>query len=226
MLLPGHLSQHQGQANHYQRLPPRLKGSRKATKIRQRGPPWIVGRPRQLSLRRTQPGQRINSPELFSPIHCWTILTVEGVKEADVMKKVSDILNSKGHDIWAVKPDDTVFESLQLMAEKEVGALLVMDQDRLVGIVTERDYARKVILEGKSSKDSSVAEVMTKHVLCVTPERTIDECMALMTDKRARHLPVVDHKRVIGRVSIGDLVKALLSEQQVLIDQLQHYISG
>ncbi len=142
------------------------------------------------------------------------------------MKIVSDILNSKGHDVWAVKPDDTVFDSLKLMAEKEVGALLVMDQDRLVGIVTERDYARKVILEGKSSKDSLVAEVMTKHVLCVTPERTIDECMALMTDKRARHLPDVDHKRVIGLVSIGDLVKALLSEQKVLIDQLQHYISG
>lgn len=142
------------------------------------------------------------------------------------MKLVSDILNSKGHEIWAVKPDDTVFESLQLMAEKEVGALLVMDEDRLVGIVTERDYARKVILEGKSSKDSSIAEVMTKHVLCVTPERTVDECMALMTDKRARNLPVVDHKRVIGLVSIGDLVKALISEQQVLIDQLQHYISG
>ena len=142
------------------------------------------------------------------------------------MKIVSDILNSKGHDVWAVKPDDTVFDSLKLMAEKEVGALLVMDQDRLVGIVTERDYARKVILEGKSSKDSSVAEVMTKHVLCVTPERTVDECMALMTDKRARHLLVVDHKRVIGLVSIGDLVKALLSEQKVLIDQLQHYISG
>jgi len=142
------------------------------------------------------------------------------------MKLVSDILNSKGHEIWAVKPDDTVFESLQLMAEKEVGALLVMDEDKLVGIVTERDYARKVILEGKSSKNSSVAEVMTKHVLCVAPERTVDECMALMTDKRARHLPVVDHKRVIGLVSIGDLVKAMISEQQVLIDQLQHYISG
>jgi CBS domain-containing protein len=142
------------------------------------------------------------------------------------MKLVSDILKSKGHEIWAVKPDDTVFESLQLMAEKEVGALLVMDEDRLVGIVTERDYARKVILEGKSSKESSVAEVMTKHVLCVTPERTVDECMALMTDKRARHLPVVENKRVIGLVSIGDLVKAMISEQQVLIDQLQHYISG
>jgi len=142
------------------------------------------------------------------------------------MKLVSDILNSKGHEIWAVKPDDTVFDSLQLMAEKEIGSLLVMDEDRLVGIVTERDYARKVILEGKSSKSSSVAEIMTKQVLCVTPERTVDECMALMTDKRARHLPVLDHKRVIGILSIGDLVKATLSEQQVLIDQLEHYISG
>ncbi len=142
------------------------------------------------------------------------------------MKSVSDILNSKGHEIWAVKPDDTVFDSLQLMAEKEVGALLVMDADKLVGIVTERDYARKVILEGKSSKSSSVTEIMTKQVLCVAPERTIEECMALMTDKRARHLPVLDHKRVIGLVSIGDLVKAMISEQKMLIDQLQHYISG
>ena len=141
-------------------------------------------------------------------------------------KLVSDILDSKGHEVWAVKPDDTVFDSLQLMAEKEIGALLVMEGDRLVGIVTERDYARKVILEGKSSKTSSVAEVMTTRVLCVTPERTIDECMALMTDKRARHLPVLDHKRVIGIISIGDLVKTMISEQQVLIDQLQHYISG
>ena len=142
------------------------------------------------------------------------------------MKLVSDILKSKGHEIWSVKPSDTVFESLQLMADKEIGSLLVMDGNKLVGIVTERDYARKVILEGKSSKSSFVKEVMTKSVLCVTPERTIEECMALMTDKRARHLPVVDHKQVVGVVSIGDLVKAMLSEQQVLIDQLQHYISG
>ena len=141
-------------------------------------------------------------------------------------KLVSDILESKGREVWAVKPDDTVFDSLQLMAEKEIGALLVMEGDRLVGIVTERDYARKVILEGKSSKSSSVAEVMTNRVLCVTPERTIDECMALMTDKRARHLPVLDHKRVVGVISIGDLVKTLINEQKVLIDQLQHYISG
>jgi len=142
------------------------------------------------------------------------------------MRVVSDILRSKGHDVWAVRPDDTVFESLQLMAEKGVGALLVMDGDTLVGIVTERDYARKVILEGKSSKSSSVAEVMTDQVLCVAPERTIEECMALMTDKRARHLPVVEGERVIGVLSIGDLVKAMISEQQMLIDQLQHYISG
>ena len=142
------------------------------------------------------------------------------------MKTVSDILNSKGHDVWAVKPDDSVYESLQMMADKEVGALLVMDGERLVGIVTERDYARKVILEGKSSKSSTVSEVMTNKVLCVAPERTIEECMALMTDKRARHLPVVENKRVVGVLSIGDLVKAILSEQQMLIDQLQHYIAG
>ena len=96
----------------------------------------------------------------------------------------------------------------------------------VVGIVTERDYARKVILEGKSSKSSSISEVMTSRVLCVSPERTVEECMALMTDKRARHLPVVDHKKVVGVLSIGDLVKAVISEQQTLIDQLQHYISG
>jgi CBS domain-containing protein len=101
-----------------------------------------------------------------------------------------------------------------------------MDGEKLMGIVTERDYARKVILEGKSSKDTSVSDVMTRKVLCVSPERTVDECMALMTDKRARHLPVVDQKRVVGVVSIGDLVKTLINEQQILIDQLQHYISG
>jgi len=142
------------------------------------------------------------------------------------MRSVKDVLKSKGNDVWAVKPDDTVFDTLKLMAEKEIGALLVMEGDKLVGIVTERDYARKVILEGKSSQTSSVAEVMTKKVLCVTPTQTIDECMALMTDKRARHLPVLDHKHVVGVISIGDLVKATIYEQKVLIDQLQNYISG
>ena len=142
------------------------------------------------------------------------------------MQTVRQILDDKGDTVFSVSPDDTVYESLRRMADKGVGSLLVMDGDRLVGIVTERDYARKVILEGKSSKTTSVGDIMTRRVLCVTPERTVDECMALMSDKRARHLPVVDHKRVIGVVSIGDLVKSVISQQQVLIDQLQHYISG
>lgn len=142
------------------------------------------------------------------------------------MKTVQQILDDKGHDVWSVKPDDTVLESLRLMADKGVGALLVMDSDKLVGVVTERDYARKVILDGKSSSKTPVGEIMSSKVLCVSPQRTVDECMALMTDKRARHLPVLDHKQVVGVVSIGDLVKAMISEQQFLIDQLQHYISG
>lgn len=142
------------------------------------------------------------------------------------MQSVKDILDRKGHDIWSVRADNSVFDAVKMMAEKGVGSLLVMDGEKLVGIITERDYARKIILEDRSSKNSTVGEVMTRKVLCVAPERTIDECMALMTDKRARHLPVIDHKRVIGVVSIGDLVKAMISEQQILIDQLQHYISG
>jgi CBS domain-containing protein len=142
------------------------------------------------------------------------------------MKTVEQILNLKGHEVWSVHPQDTVLDSLKLMSEKGVGAILVMDGDKLVGIVTERDYARKVILEGKSSMNTTVSEIMSGKVLCVAPDRTVDECMALMTDKRARHLPVVDQKRVIGVVSIGDLVKATISEQQILIDQLQNYIAG
>ncbi len=142
------------------------------------------------------------------------------------MRSVQDILNTKGTDVWSVKPDDIIFDAIKLMADKGIGALLVMEEDKLVGIVTERDYARKVVLEGKSSREASIHEVMTKKVLCVSPERTIDECMALMTDKRIRHLPVVEHKQVVGFLSIGDLVKAVISEQKILIDQLQHYISG
>jgi CBS domain-containing protein len=142
------------------------------------------------------------------------------------MRSVQDILNTKGTDVWSVKPDDIIFDAIKLMADKGIGALLVMEEDKLVGIVTERDYARKVVLEGKSSREASIHEVMTKRVLCVSPERTIDECMALMTDKRIRHLPVVEHKQVVGFLSIGDLVKAVISEQKILIDQLQHYISG
>jgi CBS domain-containing protein len=153
------------------------------------------------------------------------MLSTSSLKKLN-MKTVKEILEAKGTEIWSVQPSDTVLDSLRLMSDKSIGSLLVMDGEKLMGIVTERDYARKVILEGKSSKDTSVSDVMTRKVLCVSPERTVDECMALMTDKRARHLPVVDHKRVVGVVSIGDLVKTLINEQQILIDQLQHYISG
>ena len=117
-------------------------------------------------------------------------------------------------------------EALEMMAQGNIGAILVTQEDKVVGIFSERDYARKVVLEGKASKETPVSDLMSDSVLFVTPEHTIDECMALMTDKRARHLPVVDQKRVVGVVSIGDLVKTLINEQQILIDQLQHYISG
>ena len=133
------------------------------------------------------------------------------------MRIVRDILNAKGSDVWSVTPTQTVLEAVQLLSEKEVGALLVMQGEQLKGIVTERDYARKIILEGRSSKETPVRDVMTRSVLCVDPEKTIQECMALMTDKRARHLPVLDHKKVVGVVSIG--------EQQFTIDQLQYYIT-
>jgi CBS domain-containing protein len=139
---------------------------------------------------------------------------------------VSQILQSKGHDVWFVGPQTTVFDAVKLMSEKGVGALLVMENKKMVGIITERDYARKVILAGKSSRQTPVKDVMTKRVLWVAPERTVEECMALMTDERVRHLPVVDNTRVVGMVSIGDLVKAIIAEQQIIIDQLQNYITG
>lgn len=142
------------------------------------------------------------------------------------MQTVSDILLVKGNSVFTVRPTDTVLAALGVMAEHEVGAVLVQDGDKLVGILTERDYARKVVLAGRSSRDSQIRDIMTTQVLCVTPDRTIDECMALMTDRRIRHLPVLDHKRVVGIVSIGDLVKATIAEQEFTIAQLQSYIAG
>ncbi len=142
------------------------------------------------------------------------------------MKWVSDILDAKGREVHAVEPSSTVFDALRLMSEKGIGAVVIMENDHLAGILTERDYARKVVLLGRSSRDLPVREIMTRKVLCVSPERTVDECMALCTSQRARHLPVVDQKQVVGIVSIGDLVKAVIAEQQHLIEELQHYISG
>ena len=142
------------------------------------------------------------------------------------MTSVAHLLHAKGHDVWSIPPDASVYEAIKLMADKGVGALLVMEGQRLVGIVSERDYARKVILQGKSSRDTPVREIMTDKVFYVRPDQTVEDCMALMTAQRIRHLPVLDDDRVIGVVSIGDLVRAVISEQEVRIQQLEQYIMG
>ena len=143
------------------------------------------------------------------------------------MTAVADILKSKGHAVvHAIEPDDSVFQALQRMADKGIGALLVMQADEVVGIVTERDYARKVALNGRSSALTLVRDVMTTSVMFVKPSQTSEECMALMTDNRLRHLPVMEGSRLVGLISIGDLVKDIISEQKFVINQLAQYISG
>lgn len=140
------------------------------------------------------------------------------------MKTVSQLLQGKGGSVLSVTADTSVFEALKLMAEKNVGALLVMNGDTLRGIMSERDYARKVILLGKSSHDIAVRDIMSDKVVSVTPKQTVDDCMGLMTGHRIRHLPVLDNGRVVGVLSIGDLVKAVIEEQQQTIQQLESYI--
>jgi len=140
------------------------------------------------------------------------------------MKTIKEILQSKPHGVLSISPGASVLDALRLMAEKEVGALVVLENERLAGIFSERDYARKVILHGKSSKDTSVREIMTAKVVYVRPEQSVEECMALMTDKRIRHLPVLQDNRVIGVISIGDVVKEVISEQRFVIAQLEQYI--
>ena len=142
------------------------------------------------------------------------------------MKSISQLLHAKGREVWSVTPDTSVYDALKLMADKNVGALLVLEANRLVGIFSERDYARKVILKGKASKDTPVKEIMSPDVLFVRPENSIEECMALMTDKRFRHLPVLEGNQVVGVISIGDVVKTIISEQEFTISQLENYITG
>ena len=139
-------------------------------------------------------------------------------------KTVQQILARKAHRLLSVAPDATVFDALTLMAEHDIGSLIVLDGERLTGIFSERDYARQVALLGKSSKETRVRDIMTHKVLCVRPDQTVSECMALMTEKRVRHLPVLDHKKVIGVISIGDVVKEVISGQQLMIEELEHYI--
>lgn len=143
------------------------------------------------------------------------------------MTTVAEILKSKSHAaVYSVAPQDSVFQALRTMAEKEVGALLVLDGGTIAGIFTERDYARKLALRGRTSMDTPVRDVMTASVLCVRPNQTSEQCMQIMTGKRLRHLPVVDDGRLLGLISIGDLVKDIISEQQFIIEQLEHYIAG
>lgn len=141
------------------------------------------------------------------------------------MKTVREILNDKGVQVWSITPDRTVFDALKLMGEKEIGALTVVEDGQLVGVISERDYARKVILKGKTSRETQVQEIMSTHVISTALDRTVQECMTVMTDKRIRHLPVLEEDRLIGIISIGDLVKALIAEQQFMIEQLESYIT-
>ena len=141
------------------------------------------------------------------------------------MKTVRDLIADKGAKVWSVTPDTTVLDALRLMADEEIGAVLVLRGEQLVGIFTERHYAREVVLKGKASKDTPVSDVMTQRIVYVRPEQTMEDCMALMTDKRVRHLPVMEAEKLLGVLSIGDVVKAMISEKEFIIAQLENYIS-
>lgn len=142
------------------------------------------------------------------------------------MATVRELLTIKGHEIWSIAPQATAYEALQLMSEKDVGALLVVEKGKLVGIFSERDYARKVVLEGRSSRDTNVDQLMSHEVLYVEPQNSTEDCMALMTAKRVRHLPVMENNQLIGIVTIGDVVKQAIADRQFAIHQLEKYITG
>lgn len=142
------------------------------------------------------------------------------------MVTVRQILEMKGREVWSTSPEATVYEALKLMADKNVGALVVLEGDQLKGVISERDYARKVILKGKFSKETPVSEIMSTDVVTVLLHQSIEECMALMTTRRVRHLPVLEGDKLLGVISIGDVVKAIISEQEFTIKQLENYITG
>ncbi|MBK6940601.1 MAG: CBS domain-containing protein [Planctomycetes bacterium] len=142
------------------------------------------------------------------------------------MTTIWEVLERKGHEVHTIEPDATVFDALVTMAQKNIGALVVLENGRVAGVLSERDYARKVILRGESSKELTVRKIMSRGVICVAPERTVAECMALMTDMRVRHLPVVAEEKLVGVISIGDVVKAVIAEKEFIIEQLEGYIRG
>jgi CBS domain-containing protein len=143
-----------------------------------------------------------------------------------IMTTVRSVLQTKDNTLWSIAPEALVFDALKIMADKNVGALLVMQKEKVVGIFSERDYARKIVLKGESSHTTAIKDVMTSGVLSVHPEQSIDECMALMTNKHVRHLPVIENGKLIGLISIGDVVKAIISEHEYTIKQLENYITG
>lgn len=143
-----------------------------------------------------------------------------------MIKTIAKILQNKGHQVWTISPDNTVYEALELMAEKEIGALVVMQDDRVVGIFSERDYARKVALRGLNSQKTKVSQVMTEMIHSITPEHSVEEGLSLVTESRSRHLPVLNDDILVGVVSIGDLVKASLAEKDFVIKELKSYIKG
>ncbi len=142
------------------------------------------------------------------------------------MKPVIELLNKRGGTLWHARPDDTVFQALQLLAEYEVGALMVMDQGKVLGVVSERDYTRKIALQGKNSKETRVADIMTREVVSVTPNKGTRECMALMSEKKIRHLPIIEGNTVIGMISIRDLMDDIIAEHEQTIEQLENYIKS
>jgi CBS domain-containing protein len=142
------------------------------------------------------------------------------------MQTVRQLLQVKGRDVWAVGPDTSVYDAIKIMADKDIGALIIRQGANTVGLISERDYVRNVVLKGRSSQEIAVKEIMQPRVICARPDQTLEECMAVMTEKRVRHLPVMDGNELYGIISIGDLVKAMIEEQQFIIDQLVHYINN
>lgn len=142
------------------------------------------------------------------------------------MIKVKELLDRKGHELWYTSPDAMVYEALRILAEKDIGAIMVMKKDKLVGMFSERDYARKLVLKEKASKESKVKDIMSKEIVVVKPDDTIYDCMALMTNRRVRHLPVMENNRIVGLISIGDVVNAVIHDQKVIIQDLEKYILG
>lgn len=142
------------------------------------------------------------------------------------MTSVRQLLDEKGHDVWSIHPGASVFEAIEEMAQRDIGSLVVLEDGKILGIFTERHYARKVFLKGKSSPKTPIREIMTSRAICARPEQTVEQCMAVMSENRVRHLPILDGDRLVGIVSIGDLVKSIIADQKFEIEQLTHYVHG